>query len=120
MTSMMILAPIVKPRTKASRLYGAVFPYHSSSRIFIFAYLLHKERASLSRENPIQSRSVLVIRLSFPCHMHVLLFVVAHTIPQKLEEVQALMKALKMISQVFFPFSSYMLSTLRIQTRNYS
>ena len=87
----------VLPRLK-SRSYGAMLPYHCSSRILIFAYLRPKERAALSRENPIRSRSVLVIRLSFPCHMHVLLFVVAHTISQKVGKVQRFTKELRMIS----------------------
>ena len=47
-----------------------------------------KERVAPPREIPIQNRSVFVIYLFCPCHMHYLFFVVAHTISQKRTEVQ--------------------------------
>ena len=48
----------------------------------------HNERAVLPREILIQNRSVFVINLFLPCHMHYLLFVVVYTISQKSGEVQ--------------------------------
>ncbi len=69
--------------------HGLMLPYHNSSMMFI-PHLRDKERAAPPREIPIQNRSVCIfaIYLSFPCHIHYLLFVVAHTISQKLKEIQ--------------------------------
>ena len=67
--------------------HGEMFPYHSSSMMFI-SHLRDKERAAPPREIPIQNRSVFAIYLFLPYHMYYLLFVVAHTISQKRTEVQ--------------------------------
>ena len=62
------------------------------------------ERAAPPREIPIQNRSVYAIYLFSPCHMYYLLFVVAHTLSQKLGKVQRELLFTRQIIRQLFQF----------------